>query len=75
MDFWKGVFSEGGPGSASRVLSALFGVTVCACFAYVTIHNHALPPAGDVLAAGTFAATPYAINQAKAAISSLGGKQ
>lgn len=73
MGFWRGVFSDNGVGSSSRVLMGLFGITVCIAYLVVALHNHALPPAADTIAAGVFASTPYALNQAKAAVASFSG--
>lgn len=66
--FIKDVFSDGGQGSASRVLTALHSLVACACLAHVVAHTHAVPDAVTLTGLGGFATVPYAINQIKNAV-------
>jgi hypothetical protein len=63
-EFWKGVFSDGGQPSFSRVAT---GMSVAFSLGWVTHlvwHNHALP---DFLGLCAFIGTLYGINAAKGA--------
>jgi hypothetical protein len=71
MSFWREVFSDGGSGSASRVLTAVHVVTACWCLGYVTHHNHVLPDAVTMGGLGAFSTIHYMVNATKNAITSF----
>lgn len=69
MSFQKSVFSEGDQGSASRVLTAITVSVSCGCLIHVVMHTHAIPDALTMGGLAAFATAPYALNQAKNALS------
>lgn len=69
LAFVKDVFSDGGQGSASRVILALHSVVACVCLLHVSFHSHTVPDAVTLTGLGAFATVPYAINQIKNAVS------
>lgn len=71
MSFLREVFSDGGQGSASRVMMAFHGVIGGACLLHVAFHTHALPDAVSVAGITGFVTAPYALNAAKNAISAF----
>jgi hypothetical protein len=68
-EFWKGVFSDGGSPSSSRVLMGLHSLFSCGCLAHATYHNHAIPDAVTLGGLAAFATAPYAVGQIKSMIS------
>lgn len=65
--FWRGVFSDpDGTPSTSRVATLLLVLTGCFAVAFLTVVNHALPPAVELAALGLFVTVLYATNAAKA---------
>lgn len=74
MSFIREVFSDGGEGSASRVIMAFHAVIGATCICYVTYHNHAIPDAVTIAGITGFVSAPYAINALHKAVDAIGGK-
>jgi hypothetical protein len=71
MSFLREVFSDGGQGSASRVLTIPHVLVACASVAYVVYKTHVIPDAVTLGGLGTFATVHYLVNAAKNTISSF----
>lgn len=54
---------EPGVLSWSRVFSSFTVIAAIWSLVHIVLHNHALPPAADLVALGTFGGFPYAINR------------
>jgi hypothetical protein len=65
MSFLRETFSDGGKGSASRVLTAVHSVVACSCLCYAVHKTGTVPDAVTVAGLGTFAGVHYAINTLK----------
>ena len=75
MSFLREVFSDGGQGSASRVMMFLHGLVGGGAIIHVVHHTHALPDAVSVAGITGFVTAPYALNVAKNAVNLLGGNK
>jgi hypothetical protein len=65
MTFLREVFSDGGKGSASRVMTALHSVVACTCLGYVVHKTGTAPDALTLGGLGAFATIHYAVNTVK----------
>lgn len=65
MDFLKGIFSDGGFPSSSRVMTAIHSLTACGCLVFVVHKTGLVPDALTLGGLGTFAGVHYALNAAK----------
>jgi hypothetical protein len=63
MNFLKEVFSDGGTGSASRVLTLAHSSAAVYCLIHVTRLHGVLPDATTMMGLGGFATVHYAVNQ------------
>lgn len=74
MSFLREVFSDGGSGSASRVMMGFHAIVGAVGFGHVVYHNHAIPDAVTMAGLTAFVTAPYALNAAKNAITSFSSK-
>ena len=72
MSFLREVFSDGGSGSASRVMMAFHGIIGGAAISHVVYHTHALPDAVSVAGITAFVTAPYALNALHKAVGAFG---
>jgi hypothetical protein len=75
MSFLREAFSDGGEGSASRLMMGFHALVGAAGFGHVVIHTHALPDAMTMAGLTAFVTAPYAINAVHRAIDAIGAKQ
>ena len=71
MNFLREVFSDGGQGSTSRVLTAVHTIIGCGCLGYVVHKTGTIPDAVTLAGLGAFTTVHYAVNAAKNAITSF----
>jgi hypothetical protein len=71
MSFIREVFSDGGSGSASRVMTCVHTLTGCACLGYVVHKTGVIPDAVTLGGLGAFSCVHYAVNAAKNAITAF----
>ena len=71
MSFLREVFSDGGTGSASRVMTGVHTVTACVCLGFVVHKSGVIPDALTLGGLGAFSTIHYAVNAAKNAISAF----
>lgn len=64
-DFIKGVFSDGGSPSSSRVLTLVHSIVACGCLIFVVHKTAAIPDATTLGGLGAFAGVHYALNAAR----------
>jgi hypothetical protein len=64
-EFLKGVFSDNGSPSSSRVLTALHAGVACSCLVFVVHKTGSIPDAMTLAGLGTFAGVHYALNAAR----------
>jgi len=74
MSFLREVFSDGGQGSASRVMMGFHALIGGGSVLHVVYHTHALPDAVSMAGITAFVVAPYGLNVAKNAISSFSPK-
>lgn len=65
MSFLREVFSDGGQGSASRVMMGLHAIAAIAWGTHVVVHTHAIPDAVTMAGLTAWTTAPYAINAIK----------
>lgn len=63
MGFWRQVFSDGGQGSSSRVLSFLCTAVASFSLVFFVVKTHTLPGIDAFTGLGMFCVAPYAINR------------
>jgi hypothetical protein len=71
MNFLREVFSDGGQGSASRVMMGFHALIGGGAIAHVVYHTHALPDAVSVAGITAFVVAPYGLNAAKNVLTSF----
>lgn len=64
-EFLKGVFSDGGSPSASRVLTVPHVIVSCFAVVWVTVKTMHIPDAMTLAGLGGFATIHYAVNAAR----------
>ena len=69
-EFIKGIFTDGGNPSSSRVFGAMCALTTIFCIIWVTVKNTHLPEAGGTAALTAYGTSHYLINRATTAWSS-----
>ncbi len=76
MNFLREVFSDGGQGSASRILMAYHAIIGSAwvCYFMYKSPTHALPDAVTLAGITAFVTAPYAVNALKGAVTSFAPK-
>lgn len=73
MSFLREVFSDGGQGSASRVMMGFHAFVGAAGFGHVVYHTHAIPDAVTMAGLTAFVTAPYALNALHKAVGLIGG--
>jgi hypothetical protein len=61
-EFIKGVFSDNGSPSSSRVFTGLHSLTACSALLYVAIKTHGFPDGMTLTGLGAFVGAPLGIN-------------
>jgi hypothetical protein len=61
-EFIRGVFSDNGSPSSSRVFTGLHSVVACAALLYVVIKTHGFPDGMTLAGLGGFVGAPLGIN-------------
>jgi hypothetical protein len=73
MSFLREVFSDGGQGSASRVMMAFHAAVGAGAIGHVVYHTHAIPDAVTMAGVTAFVTAPYALNALHKAVGAFGG--
>jgi hypothetical protein len=73
MSFIREVFSDGGTGSASRVMMAFHAMIGAGAIGTVVHHSHAIPDAVTMAGLTAFVTAPYALNALHKAVGAIGG--
>ena len=72
MSWLREVFSDGGQGSASRVMLFLHSMAAIGWGSHFVYHTHTIPDVTTLGGLAAFAVAPYAANKTAEAISSFG---
>lgn len=73
MDFWRGVFSDNGSPSASRILMLLHFIIGSIWGTHVVYHTHTMIDAVTLAGLTAFVTAPYALNCARNAVTAFAG--